>query len=59
MSEVAVEQKQLDCNCKYKERPCYECEYNEIQKFPPTLATDCIVVNSLVCSKKIFKIAEL
>src|SRR5699024_7630730 len=45
--------------CSHKERPCYECEFRTQQKCPPSLASDCIVVDSLICNKKIYKIAEL
>lgn len=45
--------------CKCQERPCYYCEHYETEKSPPKLATDCVVMESLVCSKKVYKIAEL
>lgn len=45
------------CHCE--ESPCYECDFYETNKCPPKLATDCVVVDSLVCSKKIYKVAEL
>jgi len=48
-----------DCNCKCNKKPCYECEYNETKKCPPELASDCVVMESLICSKQIFKVAEL
>lgn len=48
-----------NCNCQPASRPCYECEYYEVEKCPPKLASDCIVVESLVCSKQIFKVAEI
>src|SRR5690625_3809063 len=52
-------EKDNKCNCKYRERPCYECEYNKVHRCPPTLASDCIVVNSLICSEKLHLVAEL
>lgn len=40
--------------------PCPECEASQPgNNCPPPLATDCIVVDSLLCSKKVQKIAEL
>src|SRR5690625_2376401 len=48
-----------DCHCKTKPRPCYECEYNAVSKRVPQLSTDCIVVESLVCSQKANIVAEL
>lgn len=52
--------KHVTCEaCRHKERPCYECEFRSQQKCPPNLASDCIVVDSLLCNKKIYKIAEL
>ncbi|GEN30640.1 hypothetical protein HNQ35_001517 [Cerasibacillus quisquiliarum] len=47
------------CGCHCEEKPCYECEFHETKKCPPKLASDCIVVDSLICSKKIYKVAEL
>lgn len=43
------------CDCKER----YEC--NELKPVitPPTLATDCVVMESLICSKKVHNIAEL
>lgn len=47
-------------NCDCEDPPCYKCEYYETNsKRPPTLATDCIVVESLICSKRINQVAEL
>lgn len=48
-----------DCNCHHNKRPCYDCEYKEVSKCPPELVSDCVVVESLVCSKQIYKVAEL
>src|SRR5690625_4130517 len=45
--------------CKCEETPCYECEYYEGRKYPPKLPTDCVVVESLICSKKVYQVAEL
>jgi|SRR5690625_2438201 len=47
------------CHCKCYEPPCYECNHYETRKRPPVLSTDCVVVESLLCSKKILNIAEL
>lgn len=47
------------CHCQDKPRPCYECEYNARQNCAPRLDTDCVVVESLVCSKKVYKVAEI
>src|SRR5699024_10634513 len=46
-----------NCNCQAD--PCYECEQFETEKCPPKLSTDCVVVESLVCSKKVYKVAEI
>lgn len=46
-------------NCQCNKRECYECDFNEREKCPPHLASDCVVVNSVICSKKVHKIAEL
>lgn len=49
-----------DCHCHDRPRPCYACEYNDVvQNRPIQLASDCIVVDSLVCTKKIYPVAEL
>jgi len=48
-----------DCHCQDKPRPCYECEYNQVQRRRPQLASDCIVVESLVCSQRVSVVAEL
>lgn len=45
--------------CKCEKTPCYFCESYEPRKCPPELSTDCVVVNSLVCSEKVYKVAEL
>jgi|SRR5690625_3195295 len=50
---------QKDKKCKCTNSPCYECEHYSVEKCPPQLSTDCIVVNSLICSKKVYKVAEL
>lgn len=47
------------CRCSSKKRLCYECEYNKIQKCPPQLVSDCVVTNSLICNRRVYKIAEL
>lgn len=44
-------------NCN--QTPCPTCETYETKKCPPTLATDCVVVDSLLCSEKANMIAEL
>lgn len=46
-------------NSSYEQNNCYECEHFEPCKKTPELATDCVVVDSLVCSKKVYKVAEL
>ncbi len=51
--------KNKGCDCGYQDRPCYKCKYNQVENCPPQLATDCIVVDSLVCSQKVYKVAEL
>lgn len=49
-----------NCHCQYEPRPCYECEYNYYEKRrKPQLVSDCIVVDSLVCSHKVSVVAEL
>lgn len=59
MSDETNQSTKQDKKCRCKKRDCYECNYYETKKFSPQLATDCVVVNSLICSKKIHKIAEL
>lgn len=50
-----------DCHCNSKPRPCYECEYNYniMRRRAPELISDCIVVDSLLCSQKANIVAEL
>lgn len=49
-----------DCHCQYEPRPCYECEYNYYEnKKRPQLASDCIIVESLICSQKVSVVSEL
>jgi len=50
--------KHRKCNCDVQ--PCYECNYfEEANERTPVLATDCVVVESLICSKRINKVAEI
>lgn len=58
-SEVNAVTRHRDCDCAEHKRPCYACEYQEVQRRPIQLASDCIVVDSLICSKKINPVAEL
>lgn len=46
-------------NSSYEQNTCYECEHFESSRNTPELATDCVVVDSLICSKKVYKVAEL
>lgn len=41
------------------EPPCPECDISPTESCAPNLRTDCIVVDSLICSKKLQKVAEL
>lgn len=50
---------QPDCHCRSKPRPCYECEYYYYRRKAPRLNTDCIVVESLLCSQRANIIAEI
>lgn len=62
--EMKKERKELpisqpDCHCNSKPRPCYECEYTYYRRRKaPRLSTDCIVVDSLVCSQTVPLVAE-
>lgn len=57
MSEV---KSSPNCHCQYEPRPCYECEYNYYEKRrKPQLVSDCIVVDSLICSQQVSVVAEL
>lgn len=47
------------CRCRCHEQVCYECEQYRPIKRPPALLTDCVVVESLICSKRVNNIAEL
>lgn len=58
-SEVNAGARYRDCDCAQQKRPCYACEYQEVQRRPIQLASDCIVVDSLICSRKINPVAEL
>lgn len=39
--------------------PCPECEVFPVEPCPPRLRTDCIIVDSLICTKRLQKVAEL
>lgn len=47
------------CHCGCHQQPCYECNHYTKRKQPPVLATDCVVVESLLCSQRVLNIAEL
>lgn len=38
---------------------CPECEVTPVEECAPELRTDCVVVDSLICSKRLSKVAEL
>lgn len=60
MNEMSKNESKKYRNCDCEAPPCYQCEYYETNhKRPPTLATDCIVVESLLCSKRVNQVAEL
>src|SRR5699024_8584412 len=48
-----------DCECRHEKQPCYECEFKRTRRRPAPLTSDCVVTDSLVCSKKIYKVAEI
>src|SRR5699024_2766628 len=56
MSEKETNQRNAH-NCQQKS--CPECESFETKPCPPQLSTDCVVVDSLVFSEKVYKVAEL
>lgn len=47
------------CQCECQDQICYECEQYETSKKPPRLSTDCIIVESYICSRRVNNIAEL
>lgn len=47
------------CHCHGRDRRCYECEFNYQQAKRPRLTSDCIVVDSLLCSSHESVIAEI
>ena|SRR5699024_7861445 len=59
MMKLSEKNNEQCSTCRHAEKPCYECEFRNNQNRPPILASDCIVVDSLICSKKVYKIAEL
>lgn len=59
---------QNNCNCNNNVggvggvNRCYECEFSQVgstRPRRPRLASDCIVVDSLICNQKVFKVAEI
>lgn len=54
-----VEAQRQPCPCQSRDRRCYECEFNYYQRKAPRLTSDCIVVDSLLCSSNASIIAEI
>lgn len=56
-NEVSAQRR--PCDCHSRGRRCYECEFNIAQRRKPQLTSDCIVVDSLLCSVHESVVAEL
>lgn len=62
---VSLKERMIFMSTKYCNCPCgcqeqYKCNKRKpIVTPPPTLATDCVVVESLICSERVNNIAEL